>query len=95
MVMLVRHREADTMKHKDISKIKRGDLWVRPPIPPAVVVKVNKKTIDFYLPENTEGHKNVRNVVENILDQLAIKPQFPCVDYLHRFPENLRIGIWR
>ena len=44
------------MKHTDISKVKVGDLWVRGVrLPPAVVVKVNKDTIDLYLPEGTEG----------------------------------------
>ncbi len=65
-------READTMKHKDVSKVKRGDVWVRPPIPPAVVVKVNRKTIDFYLPDGTEGYGNLRNVVE-VLDNWKIR----------------------
>lgn len=52
------------MKFTDISKVKRGDLYIRNTyLPlngrartaPALVVKVNKDTIDLYLPEGTEG----------------------------------------
>jgi len=56
------------MKNTDISKVKVGDLWVRGEgIAPAVVVKVNKKTIDLYLPESTEnfGSNNVLKVLDN------------------------------
>ena len=56
------------MKNTDISKVKVGDLWVRGKwSAPAVVVKVNKKTIDLYLPESTEnyGSNNHLKVLDN------------------------------
>ena len=60
------------MKHTDISKVKVGDLWVRGEgIAPAVVVKVNKKTIDLYLPESTENYERANNVLK-VLDNWKI-----------------------
>ena len=61
------------MKHTDISKVKVGDLWVRGEgIAPAVVVKVNKKTIDLYLPESTENYERANNVLK-VLDNWRIR----------------------
>ena len=60
------------MKNTDISKVKVGDLWVRGEgIAPAVVVKVNKKTIDLYLPESTENYERSNNVLK-VLDNWKI-----------------------
>ena len=60
------------MKSTDISKVKVGDLWVRgESIAPAVVVKVNKKTIDLYLPESTENYERSNNVLK-VLDNWKI-----------------------
>jgi len=61
------------MKNTDISKVKVGDLWVRGEgIAPAVVVKVNKKTIDLYLPESTENYERSNNVLK-VLDNWKIR----------------------
>ena len=61
------------MKNTDISKVKVGDLWVRGKwSAPAVVVKVNKKTIDLYLPESTENYERSNNVLK-VLDNWKIR----------------------
>jgi hypothetical protein len=60
------------MKNTDISKVKVGDLWVRGEgICPAVVVKVNEKSIDLYLPESTENYG--ANSFVKVLDNWKIR----------------------
>ena len=60
------------MMNTDISKVKVGDLWVRGECSaPAVVVKVNKKTIDLYLPESTENFGSYDHL--KVLDNWKIR----------------------
>lgn len=51
------------MKHYDLNKVKRGDLWVRkhkqPGDLPYVVLNVEEDALTFYIPEGTHDWTNV------------------------------------
>lgn len=81
------------MKNTDISKVKVGDLYIRGWVPkklkrgdrivrsgaPALVVKVNKETIDLYLPETTkEAERYTRGL--KVLDGWRIRISFDLLE---------------
>lgn len=57
------------MLHRDINKVKVGDLWVKGDFDaPSVVVKVNKKTIDIYHPKKDGKVRVSKMVLQDFLD---------------------------